>query len=90
MGINEKPTVLADRARVRVRLAELPPSDTKRWVASRKAAVVAAVREGALSVDEACARYNLSAEELQSWSDALSTYGVGALRTTRIQLYRTP
>jgi transposase-like protein len=69
--------------------AELPPVDTRRWVASRKAAVVAAVRQGLLSEDEACRRYGLSREEFESWRAALREHGVGALRTTRLQLYRT-
>ena len=44
-------------------LDDLPPPDTKRWVARRKAEVVAAVRDGVLSFDHACQRYNISAEE---------------------------
>lgn len=75
--------------RARATLADLPPRDTKRWVASRKAAVVAAVREGVLTPEDACARYNLTREELDSWRIALDEHGVGALRATRIQLYRT-
>lgn len=73
----------------RMSMSELPPVDTKRWVASRKAAVVAAVRHGLLTEAEACARYGLSPEELESWRQALDEHGVGALRTTRIQLYRS-
>jgi hypothetical protein len=42
---------------------DLPPVDTKRWVARRKAAVVAAVRSGAIGLEEACRRYGLSGEE---------------------------
>lgn len=71
-------------------LADLPPRDTQRWVASRKAAVVAAVREQLLSAEQACERYGLTIEELESWRTALDEHGVGALRTTRIQLYRAP
>jgi transposase-like protein len=69
-------------------LADLPPPDTKRWVASRKAAVVAAVDQGLIGDAEACTRYGLTAEELASWRNALDEHGVGALRTTRLQLYR--
>ena len=76
--------------RARATLAALPPRDTKRWVASRKAAVVAAVREGLLSAEDACARYGLTSEEFDSWRIALDEHGVGALRATRIQLYRSP
>jgi hypothetical protein len=38
-------------------IADLPPSNTRRWVIRRKAEVVAAVRGGLLSLDEACQRY---------------------------------
>jgi transposase-like protein len=77
-----------ERGRRRMTMADLPPADTRRWVASRKAAVVAAVREGLLTPEEACLRYALTPEELDSWRIALDEHGVGALRTTRIQLYR--
>lgn len=76
------------RHRPRLTLADLPPRDTRRWVASRKAAVVAAVREGLLSHEDACAMYGLTVEEFDSWRIALDEHGVGALRATRIQLYR--
>jgi hypothetical protein len=42
---------------------ELPLPDTKRWVAGRKAIVVAAVRSGELTFQDACQRYELSPEE---------------------------
>jgi hypothetical protein len=74
--------------RAQITARELPPKDTKRWVASRKAAVVAAIRQHVLSEKEACERYGLSLEELESWRSALEEHGVGALRATRIQLYR--
>jgi transposase-like protein len=77
-----------ERGRRRMSMADLPPPDTKRWVASRKASVVAAVREGLLTHEEACLRYGLTGEELDGWRIALDEHGVGALRTTRIQLYR--
>lgn len=67
---------------------ELPPPDTKRWVARRKASVVAAVCGGALSVQEACRRYRLSLEEFLAWQRAIERHGVPGLRTTRLQLYR--
>lgn len=40
------------------------PIGNGRWVPSRKAIVVAAVRGGLISLDEACARYRLTTEEL--------------------------
>ena len=45
----------------------LPPVDTKRWVARRKAAVLAAVRRGLITQEEVCRRYELSEEEFSSW-----------------------
>ncbi len=35
-------------------IADLPPANTRRWVIRRKAEVVAAVRGGLLSLEEAC------------------------------------
>jgi len=66
----------------------LPPPDTKRWVVRRKAIVVAAVRSGALSIQEACRRYKLSVEEFLAWQRAIDRHGVPGLRVTRLQIYR--
>lgn len=49
---------------------DLPPGDTVRWSPHRKASVVNAVRSGAISLDEACRRYRLSAEEFLVWHEA--------------------
>jgi hypothetical protein len=69
--------------------ADLPPADTRRWVASRKAAVVRAVRHGLLSQEQALSYYSLSEEELQSWVVAESVHGQEALKTTRLQKFRS-
>jgi hypothetical protein len=66
----------------------LPPSDTKRWVARRKAVIVSAVRNGAITLDEACRRYRLSVEEFHAWQRAIEAHGVAGLRVTRLQIYR--
>ena len=63
--------------------ADLPPPDTRRWVAGRKAQVAAAVQNGILTVEEACDRYRLSVEELTAWQRALNQFGVRGLRATR-------
>lgn len=67
---------------------ELPPSNTSRWVASRKAAVVAAVDSGAITEDEVCARYDLSAEELSLWRDSFARHGPHALLVTKLKHFR--
>src|SRR5215212_95373 len=69
-------------------LANLPPADTQRWVVSRKAIIVAAVRGGLLSMSDACARYRLTTEEFLSWQTQVDQNGLQGLRTTRIQEYR--
>lgn len=66
----------------------LPPTGTRRWVASRKAAVVAAVRQGLITIEEACRRYELSEEEFASWQRAFETHGIAGLRVSSLQTYR--
>ena len=68
---------------------DLPPASTRRWVIRRKAEVVAAVRGGLLSLEEACQRYSLTVEEYLSWQASIDEHGLAGLRTTRIQQYRT-
>ena len=68
--------------------ADLPPTSTRRWVIRRKAEVVAAVRGGLLSLEEACQRYTLTTEEFLSWQFSIDQHGLAGLRTTRIQHYR--
>ncbi len=70
------------------KLEDLPPPETRRWVVRRKAQVVAAVRAGLLSLEDACRRYRLSAEEFSSWERAIDRHGLGALRVTRLQEFR--
>jgi len=70
--------------------SDLPPKNTSRWVARRKAAVVTAVESGLIDVEEACEMYGLSDEELDSWMSAMSKHGTGALRVTSMQRYRQP
>ncbi len=67
---------------------DLPPANTVRWVARRKAAVVAAVRSGRITMEEALRRYQLSEEEFLSWQRAFEAYGLAGLRATRGQQYR--
>ena len=69
-------------------LDSLPPPETTRWVVRRKAEVVAAVRGGLLSLEEACSRYTLTVDEFLSWQFSIDQHGLAGLRTTRIQQYR--
>ena len=70
-------------------LPPLPPGNTRRWVKSRKMAVVKAIEKGALSPEEACRRYDLSEEELEHWCEMARRFGADALRATHVKTYRT-
>ncbi|MDW4548767.1 DUF1153 domain-containing protein [Defluviimonas sp. D31] len=68
--------------------ADLPPPETRRWVASRKARVVKAVGYGLLPLKEALERYQLSEEEFELWRAAVERHGEKGLKVTAIQKYR--
>lgn len=59
-----------------------PPPGVQRWVQKRKAAVVAAILAGEMTIEDACERYDLSAEEILSWRNRIAHAGVDALRAT--------
>jgi len=69
-------------------MGDLPPANTRRWVARRKAAVVAAVESGKITLEEACRRYQLTEEEFRSSQRAYQNHGLAGLRATRVQQYR--
>jgi len=67
--------------------ADLPPADTRRWVASRKAIVVKAVIYGLIVESEALQKYSLSEEEFALWHAAVESHGENALKVTALQKY---
>ena len=69
-------------------IADLPPPNTKRWVIRRKAEVVAAVRGGLLSLEDACKRYKLTIDEFLTWQRLIDRHGLPGLRATKVQDYR--
>jgi len=71
-------------------MTELPPPNTRRWVPRRKAAVVAAVSSGMITIEEACRRYHMSEEEFFAWRYAFENFGIRGLRAGRIQQQRGP
>jgi transposase-like protein len=70
-------------------MVNLPPPSIKRWVVRRKAAVLAAVKNGEITIDEACRRYGLSEEELRDWQRAFDADGLRGLRATRGRAHRS-
>jgi hypothetical protein len=71
-------------------LADLPSAKTRRWVASRKLAVLRGIAAGLITRAAAIERYGLSDEELDSWARAAVEHGEAALKATRLQRYRQP
>ena len=70
--------------------ADLPDPGVARWVASRKATVVKAVRHGLVARSEVLERYGISEEELDSWMAAVDRHGEAALKATALRRYRQP
>jgi hypothetical protein len=68
--------------------ADLPPADTRRWVASRKAAIVRGVGYGLITQAQALERYRISEEEFFEWVRAVTEHGEAALKATMVQKYR--
>ena len=66
----------------------LPPADTRRWVSRRKAQVVASVRAGLITIEDALRRYALSIEEFLAWERLLDRHGTAGPRVTRTKAYR--
>jgi hypothetical protein len=66
----------------------LPPRETRRWIAHRKAELVAAVDGGLLSIEEVCDHYGIELEEFVSWQRCIDRLGMRGLWVTRSQKYR--
>jgi hypothetical protein len=60
----------------------------KRWVPSRKAEIVEAVRGGFISLDDALERYALSIDEYLMWQRGLELFGHAGLRVNRTKHLR--
>ena len=67
---------------------DLPPPGTKRWVVRRKVEVVAGVRGGLISLNDALSRYNLTVDEFRSWQRLFDNHGPDGLKITRLREYR--
>jgi hypothetical protein len=68
--------------------ADLPPPDTRRWVASRKLAVVRGVAYGLIRRRDAMETYGLSEEEFDSWITAVARHGERGLKVTALKVCR--
>ena len=63
----------------------LPESQTVRWVMRRKMEVLTAIRFGLVNIEDACARYGISMEELISWKSAFDRFGPVGLHALRLR-----
>jgi hypothetical protein len=63
-------------------------TDQELRVRVRKGVVVAAVRDGLLSLEESCERYKLSVDKFLSWQRSIERDGLPGSRATSIQDYR--
>ena len=70
-----------------LRRSDLPRAGV-RWGARRKAEVLAALRDGLITLEDAVAAYQLSHDELESWRSAMARHGLAGLRATRLKAYR--
>lgn len=68
---------------------ELPPREITRWMPRRKWRVVAAVRQGHLTLNDVCERYRISAEEFLDWQRINEQHGISGLKLARIKLRRS-
>jgi hypothetical protein len=64
---HDTPNFVIGPTGAKLTLADLPPPGEMHWVDRRKAEVVAAVRGGLISFEQARSRYMLSAEEFITW-----------------------
>jgi hypothetical protein len=73
---------------MRLALADLPPPQTGRWVARRKAELVMAVRGGLLTIEDVCDRYALTLDEFLAWERAFARFGMAGLRARDVDYHR--
>lgn len=64
------------------------PGGGDRWVVSKKTELLRRIRAGEIGFDQACARFDLSAEELETWMRRETAHGPRALHVCTLQRYR--
>ena len=64
-----------------------PALPVARYTPARKAAIVAAIRAGAIDSGEAQSLYDITDSELAAWNRDIDSHGVAGLRVTRLQAY---
>ncbi|HWT42529.1 MAG TPA: DUF1153 domain-containing protein [Sphingopyxis sp.] len=67
---------------------DLPSPTATYWVARRKADLLAAIDGRLIGLIDACAKYRLSGEELESWRRTLDRAGIPGLCATETRIMR--
>jgi|SRR5580700_7580276 hypothetical protein len=62
--------------------SNLPQAGRIRWVARRKAELIAAVSGGLITMQDACSRYAISTEEFMDWERRYMRRGLTGLRVS--------
>jgi uncharacterized protein DUF1153 len=78
-GLSPIPYIVGPNGTVLTK-ADLPSRSTRRWVRRRKAEVVAAVRDGLISLEDACERCALTIEEFSLWQRAVDSAVANPIR----------
>ncbi len=71
-----------------ITMTDLPSSCATHWVARRKAELLAAIDGGLIELEDACHKYRLSPEEVESWRRTIDRAGVPGLRVTKMRRNR--
>lgn len=64
------------------------PGGGDRWVVSKKFELLRRIRAGEIDFDQACARFDLSAEELETWMRRETVFGAAGLKARLVQELR--
>lgn len=88
-NIHPRPVPTFKGAHGQTLTAEDLPSPNTRWTVQRKCELMNAISAGVITQEDALVRYTLSEEELLSWKKLDAAHGPAALRSTRIQQYRS-
>jgi len=87
-GSSSQPEFVIGPQGTPITLSSLPSRPVGRWVPMRKAEVVAAVRGGLLSTEQACAMYDIGPEEFEAWQTAIGSLGLKGLHLKNVDLLK--
>jgi hypothetical protein len=85
MNRSERGPVVRDLRGLPITIDDLPDSKTRRWVPSRKAIVVNAVRGGLITLEAVLERYSMTEVEFRIWERGLQEAGAEGLKLTKFQ-----